>query len=564
MLSVTLVLQIVMGTSLYVFMQGAEQWVAALMLLVALTLAAMPLFWWARARYRQRVSYPLASQHMQNAHSQLRVGYSVVFICIAVIIVCGTWLVQQEIAHSKGRGALIKNANRQKALYAEIEALAGSVVTNSGFTAEAREKLMQMPFGLRAALDAMRQDIERTREEHGAIMPLITQARVDVDQLTTAAEQLVALASQRGTSGVDIALVASDAMPLIEMHRRSHASTMDRTINALALTADARIHDITRVSMVVSGLLLCSLLLAVFLVLEPAAHALHAQTHLLNDANDAANRLVEERTTDLTLAMRDAHAARVEAERANRMKSMFLANMSHELRTPMHAILDFALLGLERATNDANGRTPEYFKRIESSGERLLKLLNNLLDLSKLEAGQLHIQTQWMGVTELIRPIVDDLAPLAARKDLLIDSRGIDDASDAWIDAERMGQVLRNLLASAIQFTPNGKRIHVSAAINPCHSGASFELAVTDEGIGIPPQELESIFDEFVQSSKTITGAGGTGLGLAICKRIVVAHGAALKPAITLREAHASRYESHSPHGRDTRDMRWRPSARQA
>jgi signal transduction histidine kinase len=530
MLLPALCLQLALGAGLYRLMAGADQWMAAFMMLFALGLAALPLFWWwARGRYGQHSPDHLALKNLSNSHSRLRVGYLAAFACIAVIIICGTGLVQQENAYSKGRGALTENANRQQLLSGEIEASANAVLANSGFTSQAREQLTQAPLDLRAALDAMARQVEQMHDIRAPLMPLIAQARVDILQLTSVAGRLLDMGSREDATSVDVAMVASELVPLIEMHSRSHAGAMDRSIHTLASAADARIHDITRISMLVSGLLLCSLLLAVFLVLEPAANALEAQTQLLNEARNASNRLVEARTADLTRAMHDAHGARVEAERANRMKSMFLANITHELRTPMHAILGFARLGQERAANGAIGRAIEYCTRIESSGERLLKLLNDLLDLARLEAGQVPMDMQWVEAQEMIRPIVDELTALAAAKQLTIDVESAAADADVHVDPERIRQVLRNLLVNAIQFTPAGKCIHVSANVTRGTREAFFEINVADQGIGIPTDELEWIFDAFVQSSKTITGAGGTGLGLSICKHIVGAHGGTLE-----------------------------------
>jgi PAS domain S-box-containing protein len=238
--------------------------------------------------------------------------------------------------------------------------------------------------------------------------------------------------------------------------------------------------------------------------------------------------LVEERTADLTRAMQDAEAARVMAERANKSKSMFLANMSHELRTPMHAILSFARLGAARHAGLDVVRLGDYFRRIETSGERLLQMLNDLLDLSKLESGRARVQPEWISGSILVRSVADELEPLLhdGRHQLRI--HGAADPGKIWLDGERMRQVLRNLIANAIRFSPDGGAIDVRIERAQVDGAGMLALSVSDEGVGIPPEELDSIFDEFVQSSKTVSGAGGTGLGLAICKRIVDAHGGTL------------------------------------
>jgi len=235
-----------------------------------------------------------------------------------------------------------------------------------------------------------------------------------------------------------------------------------------------------------------------------------------------------DRLQDLVLERtRELEAAKEAAERANRSKSEFLANMSHELRTPLHAILSFARLGVDRV-----GHVPapvqkfeQYFSRIQQSGDRLLVLLNDLLDVAKLEAGKMTYDMGRCDVREVLRAALQELSALAGSRNVALVLEPYTCDPHAWCDAVRTGQVVRNLLSNAIKFSPAGGRVRLSLEDAGADDAPELLVSVCDDGPGIPEDELESIFDKFVQSTKTKSGAGGTGLGLAICQRIVLDHG---------------------------------------
>ena len=209
------------------------------------------------------------------------------------------------------------------------------------------------------------------------------------------------------------------------------------------------------------------------------------------------------------------------AQAANQAKSEFLANMSHELRTPLHGILSFADLGLDQLSTAPPEKLTHYFQRIRQSGQTLLTLLNDLLDLAKLEAGKMAFSFESADLSWLLRQVLDEFYPLAVDRQLNLQTDLPDGPVDVVLDPEKIKQVMRNLLSNAIKFSP------VQSTLSCCLSQQpeTVTLTVRDEGIGIPEDELDSIFDKFVQSSKTRTGAGGTGLGLSICWEIVTAHG---------------------------------------
>ena len=216
-------------------------------------------------------------------------------------------------------------------------------------------------------------------------------------------------------------------------------------------------------------------------------------------------------------ATRDARDA---AEEASRAKSEFIANISHELRTPLQSILGFSELGMVRGADAP--KLAAMFRDIHASGERMLALVNDLLDVAKIEStvGTFHLErTDLRG---LVRAVVRELDPLLARKRLRIELDLSEAPLVAKVDPLRFQQVMRNILANAIKFSPPERPIELSGHAWP---QGELRLAVRDHGPGIPPAELDQIFEAFVQSSTTKDGSGGTGLGLAICRKIVEAHG---------------------------------------
>lgn len=208
------------------------------------------------------------------------------------------------------------------------------------------------------------------------------------------------------------------------------------------------------------------------------------------------------------------------AEEANRAKSAFLANISHELRTPMHGILSFARFGQQKIDTATKEKLKSYFDEISESGTRLMSLLNDLLDLSKLEAGKVEYSMKADDFLVVAKAAISESEAFVEEKGLSVELQCNANEAVAVFDQSKMLQVIRNILLNAIKFSEKGSTIKCVAEV----LDAKVRCSVINQGVGIPHDELEAIFNKFTQSSKTRTGAGGTGLGLAICKEIVKQH----------------------------------------
>jgi len=215
------------------------------------------------------------------------------------------------------------------------------------------------------------------------------------------------------------------------------------------------------------------------------------------------------------------------ADRTNeisRAKSRFFAQVTHELRTPLNAILGYTELIVDEIYGAVSPRVREVLERVQTNGKHLLGLINDVLDLSKIEAGQLSLALNDYSIKDLVQGVFVAVEPLASNKSLALKLEVPQGLPQAHGDERRLSQVLLNLVGNAIKFTDDGEVAIIAKAAN-----GSFTIAVRDTGPGIAPADQAKIFEEFQQADNSSTRAkGGTGLGLAISRRIVEMHGGKL------------------------------------
>jgi len=207
----------------------------------------------------------------------------------------------------------------------------------------------------------------------------------------------------------------------------------------------------------------------------------------------------------------------------DKMKSAFVSNVSHELRTPLTAIKASADNMLDRLIGDLNGKQVGYLTRIKSNSDRLARLINDLLDLSTIEAGKIDLRPANLPLVTLVKEAAESLRPVAAEKLINLTVMSADPGIIAWADRDKVVQVLMNLIGNALKFTPTGGKVTIAVTKN---SAAWMQISVTDTGPGIPAEEVNKVFARFYQIGQAGTQkTQGTGLGLAISKALVEMHG---------------------------------------
>ncbi len=338
----------------------------------------------------------------------------------------------------------------------------------------------------------------------------------------------------------EFVLRAADNLPdkLIEALRQAPMRKGEGALGQMAVTREpVQVHDIadagvyqSRVRKVLLRLGHRSLLAVPLLRDDHLLGGLVVNRKSPGEFAPHAVELLQTFATQSALAIQNARLFREieeksrQLETASRHKSEFLANMSHELRTPLNAIIGFSELLSEKLFGDINAKQEEYVGDILESGRHLLALINDILDLSKIEAGRMELERTDFSLPGVIDNALTLVRERAGRHGITL-ARTVDERLGIIrADERKVKQVLLNLLSNALKFTPEGGRIEVRAEVQD----GMAEISVTDTGVGIAPEDQEAVFEEFKQVGLTAKKVEGTGLGLAISRKFVELHGGSI------------------------------------
>jgi len=238
----------------------------------------------------------------------------------------------------------------------------------------------------------------------------------------------------------------------------------------------------------------------------------------LKHASAELERKVQEATAELAQQNELLRRQQIGLEQASALKSQFLANMSHEFRTPLNAILGYTHMLLNGVTGPVSDSQRKGLTRIDSNSRHLLALINDILDITRIEAGRMPLTVTTFGIPELVHEVMSELEPIIKRSNLAVTSRIASRLPSLRSDRQKVKQIVLNLLSNSLKFTADGS-VTITARYEA--RPRRIRIAVRDTGVGIAPEDQGKVFEDFRQlDTSPARGYGGTGLGLSICRRL--------------------------------------------
>jgi len=248
----------------------------------------------------------------------------------------------------------------------------------------------------------------------------------------------------------------------------------------------------------------------------------HMDCAVVQEGDSKECRTVATDITGQKFLMRAMEMLKMKAETANIAKSEFLANISHEMKTPLNAVIGFSELLKGKSFGEINEKQEGYVNHIHKSGKCLLDMINDLIDISEVDAGRTGLKLEYISLPLILNDTVDMFKPAALKKNMEIETHIYDELTTITADEAKLKRIVGILIDNAVKFTPDGGMIKVAAG----KAKDSVQISFTDTGIGIKPEEKEHIFERFTQADGSSTRKyGGTGIGLALAKRFVEMHG---------------------------------------
>ena len=387
----------------------------------------------------------------------------------------------------------------------------------------------------------LRRASEEIEENYRRVRHAESQARAESDRLNliidSVADPIVVTDASGATSLMNepaerLFTVAGGAGPPVQRAVQANDAHFSSFIAGMLVSADKRrVGEIALVEPhtgsampveAIAGKVLSDLgeLTAVVTILHDRREALEKALlyEQLKQASEELERKIQAATADIAQQNELLRRQAIELEQASMLKSQFLANMSHEFRTPLNAMLGYTSMLLQGVAGPVDGPVRRQLSRIESNGRHLLTIINEILDISRIEAGRMPLQISRFNVPELINEVRAELEPIILRSKLKVTINIARDLRPIMTDRQKVKQILLNLLSNALKFTHQGT-VTISARRRP--RDRWVELVVADTGIGIAPADQERIFEDFRQLDNSPTRAyGGTGLGLSICRRL--------------------------------------------